>query len=76
MRKRLIAYLYDLCARGNLCVRCKSFAGKQLIAYVVRLLPSSQLIAYVVRLFALEETYARLMRVESSFDGSALTDSL
>ena len=43
MRKRLIAYVYDLCARGNLCVRGNSFARKRLIAYVVRLLRSRPL---------------------------------
>ena len=49
--KRIIAYVYDLCARGNLCVWCTSFARKWLIAYVVRLLRLRRLIAYVVRLF-------------------------
>ena len=33
-RKRLIAYVYDLCARGDLCVRCTSVRVKQLNAYV------------------------------------------
>ena len=33
-RKRLIAYLYDLCARGDLCVRCTSCARERLITYV------------------------------------------
>ena len=71
MRKRLNAYVYGLCAQGDLCVRCTSFARERLIAYVVRLwrsrrliaygvrlLCSRRLIAYVVRLFAIKATYA------------------
>ena len=32
--KRLIAYVYNFYARGNLCVRGMSFARKRLIVYV------------------------------------------
>ena len=34
-RKRLIAYVYDLCARGDLCVQCTSCACKA--TYCVRI---------------------------------------
>ena len=56
--KRLIAYVYDLCARGDLCIRCTSFARKQLIAYVVRLSTLQE--TYCVRCtsFALWATYS------------------
>ena len=33
-RKRLIAYVYDLCARGDLCVRCTSVRVKRLTVFV------------------------------------------
>ena len=77
---QLIAYVYDLCAQGNLCVRCTSFARKRLIAYVVRLLRSKQLIFYVVRLLRSRRFMLQVLTVRlcDDFDraNSAVTEIL
>ena len=65
MRKQLIAYVYNLCAWGDLCVRCTSFAHKRLIVYVVRRLRSKRLIAYVVRLLRSRRLMLQVLTVQS-----------
>ena len=64
-QKQLIAYVYNVCDRGDLCVQCTSFARTRLIAYFVSLLRSRRLIVYAVRFLRL-----RQLMLQDLSDGS------